>query len=136
MFTNWGCPLFPMEGARFRIGGGSGDAPAEPDGICEVITVPAMDELPYAFELESGQVLDATITSEQPFGVLLCDDAIYEEWIDQGMLTPLPESFHLYQASQTLHIVSFSPTQRGHYILLLVNPLASPIEAVFNARTS
>jgi hypothetical protein len=135
MFSNWGFPLSPPDPPQIRLAGGCGEPQDEPDGICEVITVPAMDELPYVFELQAGETLNATITSEQQFDLMLCNDAVYDAWIDSGMPTPLPHSYHLIQTGRSTHTVSFQPVQRGHYVLLLVNPSEEPIEVVFNAKT-
>ena len=135
MFSNWGFPPSPPDPPQIRLAGGCGEPQDEPDGICEVITAPAMDELPYVFELQAGETLDATITSEQPFDLMLCDDAVYDAWIDSGMPTPLPHPYRLFEIGQSTHTVSFKAVQRGHYVLLLVNPSEEPIEVVFNAKT-
>lgn len=135
MFSNWGFPPSPPDPPQIRLAGGCGEPQDEPDGICEVITVPAMDELPYAFELQAGETLSANITSEHPFDLMLCDDDVYDVWMDDGMPTPLPHPSHVYQTGQSTHTISFRPVRRGHYILLLLNPSEEPIEVVFNAKT-
>lgn len=135
MISNWGFPPSPPDPPQIRLAGGCGEPQDEPDGICEVITVPAMDELPYAFEIQAGETLNANITSEHPFDLMLCDNDAYDAWIDGGMSTPLPYPCHLIQTDRSTHTVSFKPAERGHYILLLLNPSEEPIEVAFNAKT-
>ena len=52
-----------------------------------------------------------------------------------SVLTPLPHPYRLFEIGQSTHTVSFKAVQRGHYVLLLVNPSEEPIEVVFNAKT-
>ncbi len=134
MFTNWGFFLFPPDPPSFHLHDCGENPATEPDGICEVITLPPCDELPYAFELEAGQILNVTVTSESPFELLLCDDSVYEDWMDRGSPTQLPEPIHLYQPRQETHTLKFVPPVRGHYILMLVNPWSEPIDAAFTAK--
>ena len=52
--------------------------------ICEAITLPAYDEIPYVFDLEEREYLEFTLRSDTPVDVLVCNMADYERWIDSG----------------------------------------------------
>ena len=52
--------------------------------ICEAITLHAYEELPYVFDLEQKELLEFMLRSDIPVGVLLCDMANYERWIDSA----------------------------------------------------
>jgi hypothetical protein len=127
-------PLFPPDPPRDQKPGNSANSDSEPDGICEVITIPPADELSYSFELQAGQGLQVSVTSECALEILICEDDDYEDWIDSGSPTRLPERFHLYEGLEETHSLHFVPPAHGYYTVLLVNPWEEPLDAAFIAK--
>src|SRR5437868_9807851 len=77
--------------------------------ICEAITLPAYDEIPYVFDLEERESLEFTLRSETPVDVLVCNMADYERWIDSGYDPELALLVHLEAENVLPYTLRFPP---------------------------
>lgn len=89
--------------------------------ICEAITLPPYDELPYVFELEQYELLEFTLRSDIPVDVLLCNMADYERWIDSGYDPEIALLVHLEAEDVLAYTLRFTAPQAGEYAVLLMN---------------
>ena len=89
--------------------------------ICEAITLPGYDELPYVFELEQNERLEFTLRSDTPVDVLLCNMADYERWVDSGYDPEIALLVHLEAEDVLAYILRFTAPQAGAYAVLLMN---------------
>jgi hypothetical protein len=96
--------------------------------ICEAITLPAYDELPYVFELEQNEYLEFTLRSDTPVDVLICNMADYEQWIDSGYDPEIALLVHLEAEDVVAYTLRFTAPQAGEYAVLLMNWTESPAD--------
>ena len=89
--------------------------------ICEAITLPAYDELPYVFDLEQNEYLEFTLRSDTPVDVLLCGMADYERWIDSGYDPEIALLVHLEAEDVLAYTLRFTAPKAGEYAVLLMN---------------
>ena len=89
--------------------------------ICEAITLPAYDELPYIFDLEQGERLEFTLRSDIPVDVLLCDASDYDQWVDSGYDPEVALLVHLEAEDVLAHTLRFTAPLPGEYAVLLMN---------------
>lgn len=89
--------------------------------ICEVVTLPAYDELPYVFALEQHERLEFTLRSDTPVDVLLCNMADYERWVDSGYDPEVALLVHLEAEDVTSYGLRFIAPRAGEYAVLLMN---------------
>ena len=89
--------------------------------ICEAITLPAYDELPYVFELERAEYLEFTFRSDIPVDVLLCSMAHYERWIDAGYDPEIGLLVQLEAEDVLSYTLRFTAPQADEYAVLLMN---------------
>ena len=106
----WGIPSEANDLARNRGAQCTVEATQFPF-ICETITLHAYEELPYVFDLEQKELLEFTLRSDIPVGVLLCDKADYERWIDSGYDAEIALLVHL-EAETCWHTRFDSPHPR------------------------
>ena len=92
-----------------------------PAFICEAITLPAYDELPYIFDLEAGELLEFTLRSDIPVDVLLCDASDYDRWVDSGYDPEIALLVHLEAEDVLAHTLRFTSPFPGEYAVLLMN---------------
>src|SRR5438128_1351250 len=103
-------------------------------GICEVITVPACDELPYVFEISGGQKLLFSLTSSHELDVVLCDEWAYDDWIDNGFESNNPLEALLILRHGTSHSLEFKPEGNRVLVAILVNSAEQSVDAVVAAN--
>ncbi len=96
--------------------------------ICEAITLPAYDELPYVFDLEEGELLEFTLRSDVPVDVLLCDAGDYDRWVDSGYDPEVALGVHVEAEDVLAHTLRFSAPLPGEYAVLLMNWTESPAD--------
>lgn len=96
--------------------------------ICEAITLPAYDELPYMFELQRGELLEFTLRSDIPVDVLLCDASDYDRWVDSGYDPKTALSVHLEAEDVLVYTVRFTASVSGEYAVLLMNWTECPAD--------
>jgi hypothetical protein len=96
--------------------------------ICEAITLPAYDELPYMFELEQGELLEFTLRSDIPVDVLLCDASDYDRWVDSGYDPEIALSVHLEAEDVLAYTLRFTAPIPGEYAVLLMNWTECPAD--------
>jgi hypothetical protein len=98
--------------------------------ICEAITLPAYDELPYVFELCEGERLEFTLRSDTPIDVLLCNIANYEQWVDSDYDPEIALLIHIEAEDVLSHKLRFTAPQAGEYAVLLMNWMECPADVV------
>jgi hypothetical protein len=102
----------------------------------ESVTVPAGDEMPFAFTLDASQMLKFEIAAERPITLLVCTAEDYEAWLDAGACVdhlPTP----LERTSETdSYILSFRPPESGDYVVTIINAgaTASDVEVSASAQ--
>jgi hypothetical protein len=96
--------------------------------ICEAITLPAYDELPYVFELEQGELLEFTLRSDVPVDLLLCDAADYDKWVDSGYDPENALQVHLEAEDVLAYTLRFTAPLAGEYAVLLMNWTECPAD--------
>ena len=96
--------------------------------ICEAITLPAYDELPYMFELELGELLEFTLRSDIPVDVLLCDASDYDRWVDSGYDPEIALLVHLEAEDTLAYTLRFTTPVPGEYAVLLMNWTECPAD--------
>ena len=89
--------------------------------VCEAITLPPYDEIPYVFELEQREQLEFTLRSDIPVDVLLCNMADYERWIDSGYDPEIALLVHLEAEDVSAYTLRFTAPHAGEYAVLLMN---------------
>ncbi len=96
--------------------------------ICEAITLPAYDELPYMFELACGELLEFTLRSDIPVDVLLCNSCDYDRWVDSGYDSEVAFSVHLEVEDVLAYTLRFTAPIAGEYAVLLMNWTECPAD--------
>jgi hypothetical protein len=96
--------------------------------ICEAITLPAYDELPYIFELRRNEPLEFTLRSDTPVDVLLCSAADYELWVDSGYDPETALLVHLEAEDVLAHTLRFIAPSDGEYAVVLMNWTECPAD--------
>lgn len=110
------------------------DSQAEiPNGICEVVSVAAEDELPYVFELDADQRLSFSVTSTAEIDVVMCEEAAYDEWIDNGFKSEHPPDSILALRSSFDHSMEFAPKRVTTLVAILINRGDAPVDAIVGA---
>jgi len=94
---------------------------AAPPFICEAITLPAYEELPYVFELEQHERLEFTLRSDTRVDVLLCSLADYERWVGSGYDAAMGLLAHLEAEDVSAYTLRFTAPEAGEYVVLLMN---------------
>lgn len=89
--------------------------------ICEAITLPAYDEIPYVFDLREYEYLEFTLRSDTPVDVLLCHMVDYERWIDSGYDPEAALLVHLEAEDVQAHTLRFTAPRSGEYAVVLMN---------------
>jgi hypothetical protein len=89
--------------------------------ICEAITLPAYDEIPYVFDLERFELLEFTFRSDVPVDVLLCNAIDYDRWVDSGYDPEIGLLVHLEAEGVLTHTLRFRALASGEYVVLLMN---------------
>ena len=103
-------------------------------GICEVVTVPANDELPYVFEVTGGQKLVFSISSSDEVDLVLCEEDAYDDWIDAGFETEQPLEALLVLRHGTKHSLEFMADCDSVLVAILINTAEQFVEAVVAAN--
>jgi len=96
--------------------------------ICEAITLPAYDEMPYMIELARGELLDFTLRSDVPVDVLLCNSSDYIRWVDSGYDPDAALALHLEAEDVLAYTLRFSAPIAGEYTVLLMNWTEDPAD--------
>ena len=99
----------------------SAQRPAPQALICEAITLPAYDEMPYAFDLEREELLEFTLRSDVPIDVLLCNAGDYDRWVDSGYDPEIALLVHLEAEDVLAYTLRFAAPIPGEYVVLLMN---------------
>jgi hypothetical protein len=89
--------------------------------ICEAITLPAYDEIPYVFDLEEQEFLEFTLRSDIPVDVLVCNMGDYEGWIDSGYDPEVALLVHLEAEDVLAYTLRFTAPRADEYAVLLMN---------------
>ena len=121
-------PKLNLQEIRFGSVASTGDR-AAPDRaersllpfICEAITLPAYDEIPYVFDLDEHEYLEFTLRSDIPVDVLVCSMADYERWIDSGYDSEVALLVHLEAEDVVAYTLRFTAPSAGEYAVLLMN---------------
>ena len=103
-------------------------------GICEVISVPPCDELPYVFEISGGQKLSFDLTASHEIDLVLCDERAYDEWVDGGLRTEHPANAILTLRHACQHSLEFKPEQDTTLIAIIINLADRPVQSVVAAN--
>lgn len=103
-------------------------------GICEVVTVPATDELPYVFEVTGGQKLVFSVSSSDEVDLVLCEEDAYDDWIDAGLETERPLEALLVLRHGTKHSLEFMAERDSVLVAILINTAEQFVEAVVAAN--
>jgi hypothetical protein len=109
------------------------ETPAATEGICELVTVPACDELPYVFELKRGERLAFSLAATANISVVLCDEPAYDEWLDSGLRSEVPADCYVVSRETKRHALSFVAPLKGVFLVVLVNAQASPADVAVTA---
>lgn len=96
--------------------------------ICEAITLPAYDEIPYIFDLERFELLEFTLRSDVPVDVLLCNATDYDHWVDSGYDAEIGLLVHLEAEDVLAHTLQFRALTAGEYAVLLMNWTDTPAD--------
>ena len=114
--------LFNLETPRSGDGDNSLRAGKKPAAfICELITLPAYEEIPYIFDLERFELLEFTLRSDVPVDVLLCNATDYDHWVDSGYDPEIGLLVHLEAEDVLAHTLRFRALTAGEYAVLLMN---------------
>jgi hypothetical protein len=111
----------------------SGASDGNEFGICEVISVPAADELPYLFEISLGQTLLFSLSSSHEVDLVLCEERAYEDWVDSGFETDRPLEALLVLRHGTSHSLEFKPDHNTVLVAILLNYAEEAVESVVSA---
>jgi hypothetical protein len=103
-------------------------------GICEVITVPASDELPYIFEISAGQKLLFSLSCSHDVDLVLCEECAYDDWVDAGFQTDRPLDALLVLRHGTSHSLEFKPESDSVLVAILINAAEQSVESVVAAN--
>src|SRR5262245_52136489 len=101
-------------------------ASATPPGVCEVVSVPASDELPYFFEMKAGQRLVMSLSASAEIDVVLCKESAYDDWIDSGMRSEHPSNAILMSRLSQRHSFEYRAPQNGNFLVVLINLSDAP----------
>ena len=113
---------FNLETPRSGDGDKSLSAGKKPAAfICEAITLPAYDEIPYIFDLERFELLEFTLRSDVPVDVLLCNATDYDHWVDSGYDPEIGLLVHLEAEDVLANTLRFRALAAGEYVVLLMN---------------
>jgi hypothetical protein len=102
-------------------------------GICEVITVPPTDELPYVFEISRGQTLFFSISSSHEVDLVLCEEGAYDDWVDAGFETDRPLEALLVLRYGTNHSLEFKPDHDTVLVAILLNYAEEAVQSIVSA---
>ncbi len=107
-------------------------------GICEVVTVPPNDDLPYVFEISQGERLLFNVTSSLAFDVVLCSETAYDGWVDAEFETNRPLEALLVLRDATTHSFEFKPDNDIVLVAILFNFNEADLESIVfaNVRSS
>ena len=120
---------FNLETPRSGDGDKSLSADKKPAAfICEAITLPAYDEIPYIFDLERFELLEFTVRSDVPVDVLLCNATDYDHWVDSGYDPEIGLLVHLEAEDVLAHTLRFRALAAGEYAVLLMNWTDTPAD--------
>jgi hypothetical protein len=89
--------------------------------ICEAITLPAYDEIPYIFDLERFESLEFTLRSDVPVDVLVCNASDYDRWVDSGYDPEIGLLVHMEAEDVVAHTLQLKAPMAGEYVVLLMN---------------
>jgi hypothetical protein len=89
--------------------------------ICEAITLPPYDEIPYIFDLEQFELLEFTLGSDVPVDFQLCNATDYDQWVDSGYDPEIGLLVHLEAEDVLAHTLRFRALAPGEYAVLLMN---------------
>ena len=89
--------------------------------ICEAITLPAYDEVPYIFDLQRFELLEFTLRSDVPVDVLVSNATDYDHWVDSGYDPEIGLLVHLEAEDVLAHTLRFRALAAGEYAVLLMN---------------
>lgn len=103
-------------------------APQLAEGIVEVLTIGAFDELPWLFEMEKGGKLSISLMANQAVDIVVCSEADYDEWIDSGAESDRPAFGFLESNRSACHALQFRSPESGLVAILVVNPNATEAE--------
>ena len=120
-----------LEPAEFCLIGDSTDESGL--GICEVITVPPSDELPYVFEISRGQTLRFSLSSSHEVDLVLCEESAYDEWVDAGFETDCPLEALLVLRHGTSHSLEFKPDHETVLVVILLNYAEGAVQSIVSA---
>jgi hypothetical protein len=96
--------------------------------ICEAITLPAYDEIPYMFELKRNEPFEFAFCSDVPIDVLLCSADDYESWVDSGYDPEIALLVHLEAEDVLAYTLRFIVPQDGEYAVVLMNWTECPAD--------
>lgn len=96
--------------------------------ICEAITLPAYDEIPYIFDLQRFELLEFTLRSDVPVDVLVSNATDYDHWVDSGYDPEIGLLVHLEAEDVLAHTLRFRALAAGEYAVLLMNWTESPAD--------
>jgi hypothetical protein len=96
--------------------------------ICEAITLPAYDEIPYIFDLERFELLEFTLRSDVPVDVLVCNASGYDDWVESGYDSEIGLLVHLEAEDVLTYMLRFRALAAGEYVVLLMNWTECPAD--------
>jgi hypothetical protein len=102
-------------------------------GICEVITVPPSDELPYVFEISRGQTLYFSLSSSHAIDLVLCEESAYDDWVDAGFETDCPLEALLVLRHGISHSLEFKPDHDTVLVAILLNYSDRAVQSIVSA---
>ena len=105
-------------------------------GICEVITVPPSDELPYVFEINRGQTLYFSLSSSHPVDLVLCEESAYDDWVDAGFETDCPLEALLVLRHEISRSLEFKPDHNIVLVAILLNCGEEAVQSIVSATVA
>lgn len=126
-----------LQGAEYpRIS--ASNPPEDGIGICEVVTVPPKDDVPYVFEISQGERLLFNVTASLAFDVVLCSETAYDDWVDAEFETHQPLEALLVLRDAKTHSFEFKPDHDVVLVAILFNFSDAALESIVltNVRKS
>lgn len=98
------------------------------EGILEIVTIAAFEELPWLFEMARGDRLAISLMASQSVDVVVCAEADYDAWVEGGMVTDRPVFGFLESNGASRHCLQIRSPIDGLLLVLVVNPSATEVD--------
>jgi hypothetical protein len=102
------------------------------EGIVEIVTIAALEEFPWLFEMARGDRLAISLMASQSVDVVICAEGDYDAWVEGGMATDRPVFGFLESNSANRHSLQIRSPIDGLLVVLVVNPNATEVEVAIS----